>query len=927
MNIKIIPNTELESLEGEAGHFTARLLNHPRYIDPEKCTGCGQCAQACPVSTTNDFNCGLDSRAVPSIRYAQAVPQVYSIDTSVCLGCGICETVCLAKAIRYADEPRRSELEVGAVILATGTEVFDPSKLDTYAYSDLPNVVTSLEFERILSASGPYRGRLMRPYDREEPKKIAWLQCVGSRDLNQADKPYCSSVCCMYAIKEAVIAMEHAHASLDTAIFYMDIRSHGKDFERYYERAREHGVRFVRSRVHSVVPTGDGDLELVYMDADGRQASETFNLVVLSVGLQAPGEIKELAKRLDIDLGAQGFVKTDSFQPTSTSRPGVYVCGAVQGPKDIPQSVTEASAAAAAAGGLLYEKRWSLTNQKKVPVETNVIGEPPRIGIFVCHCGINIGGVVNVPEVREYAATLPYVVYVEDNLYTCSQDTQVKMAQVIREQGINRVIVAACTPRTHEPLFQETMIDAGLNKYLFEMANIRNQNSWVHTHNPAAATLKAKTLIRMAVAKAALLEPLRETELEIIPVTLVVGGGVAGMTVAKALADQGFQVNLVEASPELGGNARSLYKTWRGEYIADFVERLVASVEQHPSINVFKSAELVHVQGFVGNFTSVLKMPDDVRIEIHHGIAVLATGGKEYKPAEYLYGQDERVLTHLEFDARIMAGAIPSNQEGATVFIQCVGSREPEHPYCSRVCCTHTMESALHLRKANPDMPIYVLYRDIRTYGEREDLYTQARKEGILFIRYDVDDKPKVKTSDGRLEVTVTEPVLGRPITIPADLLVLASAIVPTANEALGQFFKVPLNEDGFFVEAHPKLRPVDFATEGVFVCGMAHCPKSLDESIAQALAAASRATCLLSNDKVSVSGTVAETDQALCSACGTCVSICPYSAPNFNEKGKAQINPGLCKGCGLCTASCRSGAIRLRGFDDAQIFAMIESM
>lgn len=487
--------------------------------------------------------------------------------------------------------------------------------------------------------------------------------------------------------------------------------------------------------------------------------------------------------------------------------------------------------------------------------------------------------------------------------------------------------MAACTPRTHEPLFQETMIDAGLNKYLFEMANIRNQNSWVHTHNPAAATLKAKTLIRMAVAKAALLEPLRETELEIIPVTLVVGGGVAGMTVAKALADQGFQVNLVEASPELGGNARSLYKTWRGEYIADFVERLVASVEQHPSINVFKSAELVHVQGFVGNFTSVLKMPDDVRIEIHHGIAVLATGGKEYKPAEYLYGQDERVLTHLEFDARIMAGAIPSNQEGATVFIQCVGSREPEHPYCSRVCCTHTMESALHLRKANPDMPIYVLYRDIRTYGEREDLYTQARKEGILFIRYDVDDKPKVKTSDGRLEVTVTEPVLGRPITIPADLLVLASAIVPTANEALGQFFKVPLNEDGFFVEAHPKLRPVDFATEGVFVCGMAHCPKSLDESIAQALAAASRATCLLSNDKVSVSGTVAETDQALCSACGTCVSICPYSAPNFNEKGKAQINPGLCKGCGLCTASCRSGAIRLRGFDDAQIFAMIESM
>jgi len=927
LNIEIIPNSELESLEGEAGHFTASLLNRPRFIDPDRCTGCGQCAQSCPLSTANEFNCGLDSRAAPSIRYAQAVPQVYSIDTNVCVGCGLCETVCLANAIRYADEPRRTQLDIGAVVLATGTEVFDPSKLDTYSYANLPNVVTSLEFERILSASGPYRGRLMRPYDREEPKKIAWLQCVGSRDLNKADRPYCSSVCCMYAIKEAVIAMEHAHGSLDTAIFYMDIRSHGKDFERYYERARDHGVRFVRSRVHSITPTAEGGLELSYVDGSGRQVNEPFDMVVLSVGLQPPGETKELARRLKIDLDLHGYVKTGSFRPTAASRPGVYVCGAVEGPKDIPQSVIEASAAAAATGTLLHDERWTQTNEKKVPVETNVVGEPPRIGIFVCNCGINIAGVVNVPEVRDYARTLPYVVYVEDNLYTCSQDTQVKMAEVIREQGINRVIVASCSPRTHEALFQETLIDAGLNKYLFEMANIRNQDSWVHTNNPEAATTKAKTLVRMAVAKAALLEPLRETELEIIPVTLVVGGGVAGMTAAKALADQGFQVHLVETSPELGGNARSLYKTWRGEFVAEFVEELAANVEGHPSISVYKSAELASVQGFVGNFVSELKTADGSKVEIHHGIAILATGGQEYKPAEYLYGQDPRVLTHLELDAKIMAGDIPSNKSGAAVFIQCVGSREPIHPYCSRVCCTHTMESALHLRRTNPDMTVYVLYRDIRTYGEREDLYTQARREGVIFVRYEEQDKPKVNTVNGKLEVSVTEPILDRPVLIEADLLVLASAIAPSANSALGQFFKVPVNEDGFFVEAHPKLRPVDFATEGVFVCGMAHSPKSLDESISQALAAASRATCLLSKDKISVSGNVAETNQALCSACGTCVSICPYSAPGFNEKGKAQINPGLCKGCGLCAASCRSGAIRLLGFDDAQIFAMIDTV
>ncbi len=929
LNINIITNTEVESLEGEAGHFTATLINQPRYIDPDKCTGCGQCAQACPMTAENEFNCGLDSRAVPCIRYAQAVPQIYSIDRNVCIGCGLCETVCLAKAIFYADEPRRTKLEVGAIVLATGNDVFDPSKMDTYHYSDLPNVVTSLEFERILSASGPFRGRLMRPYDREEPRKIAWLQCVGSRDMNMADAPYCSSVCCMYAIKEAVIAKEHAHGDLDTAVFYMDIRSHGKDFERYYERAREHGVRFIRSRVHSILPGKDGSVELEYVDGNGRPTSEIFDLVVLSVGFRAPRETAELADRLGIELGVHRFVKTDSFNPIATTRPGVYVCGALQGPKDIPQSVTEASAAAAATGVLLHEMRRTETREKQVPVETNVIGERPRIGIFLCQCGINIGGVVNIPKLREYAQTLPYVTYVEDNLYTCSQDTQVKMAQVIREKGLNRVIVAACTPRTHEPLFQETMSDAGLNKYLFEMANIRNQDSWVHSHYPEAATDKAKDLLRMAAAKAALLEPLREAQLDIVPVTLVIGGGVAGMVAAKALADQGFEVHLVERTSRLGGNARQLQSTWRGENIQDFLGDLVASVEGHPSITVYKSAEVSRVQGFVGNFASELKLEDDTRVEIRHGVAILATGGNEYKPAEYLYGQNPRVLTHLEFDARMMADDLPPSQGGAAVFIQCVGSRESDRPYCSRVCCTHTMESAIHLRKTDPGMPVYVLYRDIRTYGEREDLYTEARREGVIFLRYEVDDKPKVKTAaDGSgLEVTAIDPILNRPVSIAADMVVLATAIVPPESETLGQFFKVPINEDGFFVEAHPKLRPVDFATEGVFVCGMAHCPKSLDESIAQALAAASRATCLLSTDKVSVAGTIAQTNQALCSACGTCVSICPYSAPGFNEKGKAEINPALCKGCGLCAASCRSGAIRLNGFDDSQLFAMIDSL
>lgn len=917
----------METVEGEAGNLTAILLSHPRYIDKDKCTGCGQCAAVCPLTASNEFNCGLSFRSLPCIKYAQAVPQIYSIDKEHCIGCGICETVCLAKAINYADEPNRSQVKIGAVVMATGEEVYDPSKMETYQYAELPNVVTSLEFERILSASGPYRGRIMRPYDRDQPRKIAWLQCVGSRGLNKTDNPYCSSVCCMYAIKEAVIAKEHAIEPIDTAIFYMDIRSYGKDFERYYEQAKHHGVRFVRSRIHSIVPTGDGDLELVYVDDEGRQQGEIFNMVVLSVGFQAARDTVELANRLGVELNASNFVSTGSFKPVTTSRPGFYVCGSIQGPKDIPQSVMEASAAAAESGGFLQQNRWTQTNEKLLPKQVEVKGEPPRIGVFVCHCGINIGGVVNVPAIRDYARSLPYVVYVEDNLYTCSQDTQVKMAEVIKEKGINRVVVAACTPRSHEFLFQETLLNAGLNKYLFEMSNIRNQNTWVHTSNPEAANAKAKDLVRMAVAKAALLEPLRDTELDIIPVALIVGGGVAGMTAAKSLADQGYPVHLIEKSSQLGGNARSLYQTWKGENIRSYLEPLIAEIESHQRIRVYKSAELVRVEGFVGNFATDIKQQDGAIVNIPHGVAILATGGSEYQPEEYLYHQDPRILTHLEFDSRVMAGDASLKQAQTAVFIQCVGSREEHRPYCSRVCCTHSIESALELKRLNPEMSVYVLYRDMRSYGEREVLYTEARREGVIFIRYGLNDKPKVKSLPQGLEIVVTEPILKRPVSISADLLVLASAIVPSADEKLGQFFKVPLNEDGFFVEAHPKLKPVDFATEGVFVCGMAHSPKMIDESIAQALAAASRATCLLAKEKVSVSGAIASTNQLMCSSCGTCVSICPYSAPAFNEKGKAEINPALCKGCGLCASSCRSGAIQLRGFDDAQLFAMIESL
>ncbi len=924
----MITNSEIDKLEGEQGNFQVTLKNNPRFIDPTACTGCGLCSQACPVTAINEFDCRLSQRSAAFIPYAQAVPLAYSIDRKRCIGCGLCEKICLAGAVQYDDAPRETQLNVGAVVLATGNRTFDPSDLDTYRYNECPNVITSLEFERILNASGPYMGHLMRPYDREEPRKIAWIQCVGSRSLQNGAKPYCSSVCCMYAVKEAVIAKEHAHGDLDTAVFFMDMRTYGKEFEQYYERASlKHGVRFIRSRVHSVDPVGDGDLKISYIEENGGIKSETFDLVVLSTGLEVSQVSVDLANKLGVDLNENRFAKTDSFKPVATSVPGIYVCGALQGPKDIPQSVTEASAAAALSGALLSESRWSKCREIELPEESNVKGEPPRIGVFVCHCGINISGVVDVPAVRDYARSLPYVVYVEDNLYTCSQDTQIKMAEVIREQGINRVVVAACTPKTHEPLFQETLQNAGLNKYLFEMANIRNQDSWVHNRNPHSATEKAKDLVRMAVAKAGFLESLPETELSLNPVTLIIGGGVAGLTAAENLADQGYKVHLVERSAELGGQANFLYKTWKGEDIKAGLDRLIARAKNHPNITAHLETEVVHVDGFIGNFSSVLRKADGHENTLEHGVAIIATGGEEYKPDEYLYGSNPAVVTHLELDRRFSTDDPSITELGSAVFIQCVGSRQPDRPYCSRVCCTHTVESALELKRRNPEIEVYVLYRDMRTYGEREELYNRAREQGVIFIRYDLENKPVFTENDGSLQVEVHDPILGSKILLRPDLVTLATAVVPSGGNDLASLFKISKDGSGFFTEAHAKLRPVDFATDGVFLCGLAHYPKSLDESVEQALAAAGRASACLAAAKVMVGGSVAEVNPAFCSRCGMCVEICPFGAAGFTEEGYAAINAALCKGCGLCTASCRSGALTLKCCDDSQIMAMIDQM
>jgi len=851
-----------------------------------------------------------------------------------CCECYQCVEACKAEAVTretHAQQAQSVSFKVGSVILAPGFQPFDPGQYETYKYTRHPNVVTSMEFERILSATGPYHGHLQRPSDGQEPKKIAWLQCVGSRDINRCDHPYCSSVCCMYATKEAIIAKEHVQHDLDAAIFYMDMRTYGKDFEKYYNRAKdEMGVRYIRSRIHTI----DGDPEsheviLQYADENGTIQVELFDMVVLSVGLETPDSLIKLAEKLDIKLDQDNFAEAGDFTPVETSREGIYVCGAFREPKDIPYSVMEASAAACEAKSLLASARGSLAKEKVFPEEKDVSAEPPRIGVFVCNCGINIGGIVDVPKVAEYARTLPGVIFVEENLFTCSQDTQEKMKEIIEQEGLNRVVVAACTPRTHELLFQETLRDAGLNKYLFEMANIRNQCSWVHSKERAEATDKAKDLVRMAVARAQLIKPLPQPTIPVEDKALVVGGGISGMTAALALADQGFHTYLVEQSSELGGHALKLQTSWRGDEILPWVNEMVRRVEDHELVDVHKQAEIKEATGFVGNFETTISQ-NGSELNLRHGVVVVAVGADEFKPGEYLYGKDDRVMTHLELDQAIGNKDKRLMDTRTAVFIQCVGSREPERPYCSKVCCTHTMKSALQLRELNPEMNIYVLYRDIRTYGQREALYREARGNGVIFLRYSLEQKPKVETGDRGISVTVKDHVLGRNVILQPDLLVLASGIIPRDNGILAQMFKLPLNEDGFFMEAHAKLRPVEFATDGIFLAGMAHYPKPIEESIAQAKAAASRASVVLSKREMSVEGVVAHVNEMLCRGCGECEKVCPYSAISLvaQEGGTSlsHVQEALCKGCGSCAVACPTGAASLYHFDDEEVLTMVVS-
>ncbi|ABB32313.1 polyferredoxin, putative benzoyl-CoA reductase electron transfer protein [Geobacter metallireducens GS-15] len=934
-NIEIITYTEVERVDGEAGDFRVTLTKKPRYISEEKCTGCNICVDYCPVKIPDPFNQNLSENKAVHIYFSQAVPLVTYVDPETCLylkegKCQICVGACKTKAIDLHQKPETMVVEVGAIILSPGYETFNPKLRGDFGYGRMQNVVTSLDFERILCATGPYEGEILRPSDKKHPHKIAWIQCVGSRQVNEGGNNYCSAVCCAYSQKQVILAKDH-DADLQATIFHNDVRAYGKDFERFHQRAEKlSDVRFVRSYVtigREIESTKN--VTIRYSTVDDGVKEEEFDMVVLSVGLNPPKDVEALASKIGIELTDQKFCKNNPYNPIETSRKGVFVSGAFQGPLDIPESVVTASGAGALCGQLLSYRRGRLERERVYPPEKDVSQEELKIGVVVCYCGANIGRVVNIPEVIEYAATLPNVAWAGENLFACSTENAKQISDAIVAKGLNRVVLAACTPRTHEPLFRDTCREAGLNQYFFEFANIREHCSWVHSREKESATQKAKEIVRMSVARAAHLEPLQEFQLPVDHTGLVVGGGVAGMTAALNMAEQGFEVYLIEKDDDLGGMARRLHYTLEGMDVQSFLADLVKKVYRHPRVHVWTDANITDVSGYVGNFVTTVTSQGRNR-EVKHGVAVIATGAQEYKPTEYLYGESDRVLTQLELEGEIVSQSEKVTGAQSVVMIQCVGCRQADRNYCSRVCCSQAIKNAHKLKEINPEMEIQIIFRDMRTYGLKETYYREASEKNVKFIRYEAETKPVVEAAGDGFKVTVPDPVLGQMMELEADLVVLAAAVIPAeSSQDAGKLFKVSNNPDGFFQEAHVKLRPVDFAADGVFLCGTAHYPKHLSETISQAYGAAGRAVGILSRETVTASGAVCDVTESDCVSCGACITACKYGAISFvdtpNGK-KARVEPILCKGDGLCNAKCPTGAIYLKHYTDDEICAQIDA-
>ena len=931
-NIKIMPLSRILELKGTPGRFTAKIEKLPRYIDEEKCIACGKCAEKCPVKVPDPFNGELGTRKAAFLTFPQAVPLKYALDAENCLyltkgKCGVCKKICPANAVEYKQKSEILQINAGAIVISTGFELALTAHEGEFGYGRYQNVVTSLQYERMLSATGPYAGHLLRPSDRKVPRKVAWIQCVLSRD-SARNRPFCSSVCCMHAVKQAVLTRNH-EPDTEATIYFMDIRAHGKGFDDYVDSARnQHGVQYRRSMISQVYLNPEND-SLIIETFDhhlNQNKEEEYDLVVLSSGLKPSSDFTDLVKQLGLVTNPYGFLSTEFDEPIATSRPGIFVCGGIETPKDIPETIIQAGAAAAEASILISSSRNTEIADENKPDEKPIVAEP-RVGVLVCHCGNNIAGIVNIQKVLEDVKTLPQVVFATDFMFTCSTETQSKIIELINEHRLNRVVVAACSPKTHEPLFQNTLKNAGLNPYLFELANIRGQCSWVHGNDPEKATRKSKELIRASVARAIRLEPLHDKSYRVINEGLVIGGGVAGMSAALTIADQGFKVHLVEKSDQLGGFARNLKLTLEGNSPARLIRHLVERVINHSNITVYLNSVLVSHSGHSGAFIGSVQT-EAGPVDIRYGAVIAATGGRPYEPREYLYGKDDRILTQVEFSKRIMEDPIWACRLNRVVMIQCVGSREPGFSYCSRVCCSAAVKNGIKLKEMNPGVNVIVLYRDIRTFGFKELYYLKSRQQGVLFFRYTPEEKPMVYNVDGKLIVDFTDRSSHQDFRVEPDMVVLSSGIRPDeGSRQIARLLKLPTTDEGFFLEAHVKLRPVEFASSGIFLAGLAHSPRFIKESITMAKSAAQQAIKILCKEMMTTSAAIAEVDPDKCVACLICVRVCPYGAPFINGDGVSEIPPSACMGCGICISECPAKAIVLKNCTDDQLLASIDAL
>ena len=925
-NIELLPLSTVSQIDGNTGNFQATLSIKPRGVRKELCVSCDLCAQVCPVEVPSEFNEGLENRKAIYLRNPLAISSGYAIDWGSCTKCGACVEKCPTDAIDLSQEEETRKLDVGAIVLSAGFEEFNPRPWSQYGYKRHPNVITSIQFERMLSASGPTAGEILRPSDNQPPKSIAFLQCVGSRTK---ERDYCSSACCMYALKEAVLAKEK-DPELDTEIFYMDLRAFGKGYYRYYEQAKgEFGVKFTRCRIPTIKQDpATKNLFFTAIGEDGGLVRREFDLVVLSVGQTPSPRFLELGEVLGIELNKWGFCKTQELSPTETSQDGVFVCGSASAPKDIADTLVEASAAACQVSKLLSSQRGQLITTKDYPEELDLSEAEARAAIFLCTCGEEIASMLDMEEMLDFAKGLPGVVYVEQTPYLCQKDALEQVKGKIKEHEVNRVVFAACSDITYEKLFIDAMRDVGLTPSLLELVNFREQLCSINPDHKKQAMEKAKILVAIALERVRTQEPLHLVSQNVEHQALVIGGGLAGLTAALSLAEQGFEVQLAERTAELGGNLRHIFSILEGGDPQALRQNLIKRVEENPLIRLHTETEVIEVSGYAGNFEAVLKDTDSTHEPIKVGAIIIATGGEAYEPNEYCYDQSESVMTQAELEQQLASGKLDVTELGSVVMIQCVGSRDKERPYCSRVCCSQAIKNSLSLKERNPEIDIFVLHRDVMSYGFKEEYYSQAREKGVLFVNYDLDRKPEVTIEGERLIVQTIEPTTGGVLKIEPDLLILSTGIVPNDNNILAQMLNLELTEDGFFKEAEVKFRPVDFVINGIFLCGLAHSPRGITETIAQAQAAAQRAASILSRERLESGRVVSEVNERRCSGCELCVSACPYNARfKDTDKGVVVVIEALCQGCGACVAICPSGAAKLRGFTDKQVFSVMDAV